>query len=352
MTFGTNHYVPMLKVKLGEKAALGRIAPNLKARITPLLQIVERTDKNLAAHLNTAFKGLAPNLTGYSRCFIDACELEPDGPAGAMAVFQQAAALGIGFTPVTGVSRVADVAPALAHAQSGLALRMSRDEFEAGNLSQRVNAFLSTHALSPDKIDAIVDLGAVDDMIPEGIAAFAHVFLAEIPHHESWRTLTLSACSFPMSMGIVDRHSHELVERGDWLAWRNSLYASRHEMARLPTYSDYGIQHPRGVEGFDFRIMQVSATIRYTLDEHWLLVKGESTRSTRPGEQFPQIATRLVYGHLQSYFAGAQHCVGCSGIKAAADGAPRLGSAGAWRKLGTIHHIAQVVQSLDALPWP
>lgn len=352
MTFGGNHYVPVLKVKLGEKAALGRVAPSLKARITPLLQIVERTDKDLAAHLNTAFKGLAPNLTGYSRCFIDACELEPDGPAGAMAVFQQAAALGIGFTPVTGVSRVADVPPALAHAQSGLALRMSRDEFEAGNLSQRVNAFLSTHALSPDKIDAIVDLGAVDDMIPEGIAAFAHAFLAEIPHQELWRTLTLSACSFPMTMGIVDRHSHELVERGDWLAWRNSLYAARHEMARLPTYSDYGIQHPKGVEGFDFRVMQVSATIRYTLDEQWLLVKGESTRSTRPGEQFPQIATRLVYGHLQSFFAGAQHCAGCIGIKAAADGAPRFGSAGAWRKLGTIHHVSQVIRSLDALPWP
>jgi len=352
MTFGATHYVPVLKVKLGEKAALGRVAPNLKARITPLLQIVERTDKNLTAHLNTAFKGLGPNLAGYSRCFIDPCELEPDGPAGAAAVFQQAAALGIVFTPVTGVSRVADVAAALAHRQSGLALRMSRDEFEHGDLSQRVNAFLSTHALKADEVDAIVDLGAVDDMIPEGIAAFAQAFLAEIPHQQSWKTLTLSACSFPMSMGIVDRHSHELVERGDWLAWRNFLYAARHDMTRLPTYSDYGIQHPKGVEGFDFRIMQVSATIRYTLDEHWLLIKGESTRSTRPGEQFPQIATRLVYGHLQSYFAGAQHCAGCHGIKAAADGAPRYGSAGAWRKLGTIHHVSQVIHSLDALPWP
>ncbi len=352
MTFGAHHYVPVLKAKLGEKAALGRVAPNLKARMTPLLQIVERTDKDLAAHLNTTFKGLGPNLTGYSRCFIDACELEPDGPPGAVAVFQRAAALGIVFTPVTGVSRVADVAAALAHGQSGLALRMTRDEFEQGDLSQRVNAFLSTHNLSPDEIDVILDLGAVDDMIPEGIAAFAQAFLAEVPHQQSWKTLTLSACSFPMSMGIVDRHSHELVERGDWLAWRNSLYAARHEMARLPTYSDYGIQHPKGVEGFDFRLMQVSATIRYTRDEHWLLIKGESTRSVRPGEQFPQLATRLVYGHLQSYFAGAHHCAGCSSIKAAADGAPGHGSAGAWRKLGTIHHLSQVSQSLDALPWP
>src|ERR1051325_10742016 len=98
MTFGANHYVPVLKAKPAQKAALGRVAPNLKARMTPLLQIVKRTDKNLAAHLNTAFKGLGPNLAGYSRCFIDACELEPDGPPGAAAVFQQAADLGIAFT--------------------------------------------------------------------------------------------------------------------------------------------------------------------------------------------------------------------------------------------------------------
>jgi hypothetical protein len=42
-----------------------------------------------------------------------------------------------------------------------------------------VNGFLSTHALSANNIDAIVDLGTVNDMIPEGIPAFAHAFLGK-----------------------------------------------------------------------------------------------------------------------------------------------------------------------------
>ena len=98
--------------------------------------------------------------------------------------------------------------------------------------------------------------------------------------------------------------------------------------------------------------MQVSATIRYTTDEHWLLVKGESTRSVPPSSQFPLLATRLVYGHLNQHFAGSGHCVGCQSIKDAADGASGYGTAGAWRKLGTIHHLAAVMQGLQNLNWP
>jgi len=42
MTFGPHHYVPVLKVKRGEKAALQSISANDQARIAPLLEIVER----------------------------------------------------------------------------------------------------------------------------------------------------------------------------------------------------------------------------------------------------------------------------------------------------------------------
>ena len=178
------------------------------------------------------------------------------------------------------------------------------------------------------------------------------LFLSDAPSHQEWRTLTVAACAFPVSMGSVQRHAHEFVERADWLAWRNYLHAERGNLVRLPTYSDYAIQHPLGVEGFDPRIMQVSATIRYTTSDHWLLIKGESTRSTLPSSQFPALATRLVYGHLQQHFAGENHCLGCGAMKAAADGADGYGSAGAWRTLGTVHHLSAVMQGLEGLTWP
>jgi hypothetical protein len=353
VTFDAHHYVPVLKVKRGEKAALSLLSATVRAKVTPLLEIVERTDKELGPHLDTAFKGLADAARGFKRCFLDAREIASDGSAAAAEVFRRAASSGIVFTPVTGISRTAaDVAAALGNRARGLALRLRREEFEAGGFGMNVRTFLDKHGLAPQEIDLIIDLGAVDDMVAMGVENLARAFLADVPDHTRWKTFTISACAFPLSMGGVDRHSHDLTKRADWLAWQDGLYADRNKLPRLPTFSDGVIQHPKGVEGFDPRTMQVSASIRYTAGDSWLLIKGESTRLTLPSTQFPSLATQLVYGHLRRWFCGVGHCAGCRFIKAAADGASGFGSAEAWRRLGTIHHITTVVQELGALPWP
>jgi len=353
MTFGPDHYVPVLKVKRGERKALQRISPIHQSRITPLLEIVERKPpKTLSAHLDTAFTNLAETIRPYSRCFLDAREIAAEGQAGAVDVFQRASNAGIVFTPVTGISRTADVVPALAHRANGRALRLTRAEFEQGGLTRRINDFLSAHGLMPEQLDLIIDLGGVEDLIVEGIEALTDAFMAEVPDHQRWHTFTVSACAFPKSMGGVQRNSHAFVERADWVAWKNYLYGRRNGLQRLPTFSDCAIQRPEGVENFDPIRMQVSAAIRYTLEETWLLIKGQSTRSSRPGEQFTALARNLVHGSLRSSFYGSGHCNGCELMKAAADGASGLGSAEAWRQLGTIHHISVVTQGLAALPWP
>lgn len=353
MTFGPDHYVPVLKVKRGERKALQRISSEQQSRITPLLEIVERKPtKTLSAHLDTAFADLAETVRPYSRCFLDAREIAADGQAGADEVFRRALGAGIMFTPVTGVSRTADVAAALAHRASGLALRLTRTEFEQGGLAPKINAFLGKHRLVPEQLDLIIDLGGVEDFIVEGIGALTDAFMAEVPVHQRWRTFTVSACAFPKSMGGVQRNSHDFVERTEWIAWKDNLYGRQNDLQRLPTFSDCAIQRPEGVENFDPVRMQVSASIRYTLEDAWLLIKGQSTRSSRPGEQFPVLARKLVQDSLRSNFYGSGHCKGCELIRAAVGGASGLGSAEAWRQLGTIHHISVVTQAIASLPWP
>lgn len=355
MIFGPHHYVPVLKVKRAEKAALQSIAPEIQHRLTPLLEIVERKpDKSptIAAHLDTAFKSLAESVAPYSRCFIDTRELESEGEAAALAVFDRATAAGIAFTPVTGVERSTDTNAALSNRANGIALRSSRAELEKGGLAARIQGFLSQHGLVQGDVDLIVDLGPVHDFITEGVNALTDAFLLDVPSHHLWRTLTVSACGFPPSMSVVERNSNALVERVDWTGWRNGLHSSRSSLARLPTFSDCAIQHTMGVEDYDPRTMPTSAAIRYASTDRWLLIKGESTRVTRPSIQFPALAEQLVYGHLQSHFAGENHCGGCASMKACADGAGGFGSLEAWRRLGTIHHITTVLEQLAALPWP
>ena len=360
MTFTSDHYVPVLKVKRGEKKALASIDPRLRKHVTPLLEIVERKGSvdpppTVTKHLSTSFHDLALSLHGYTRCLLDVHEIAPDGPGAAAEAFDRASLAGMSFTPVTGISRTADVASAVSYSGSkGIGIRLTREEFETGTLTADLTGFLSTNALRPSQVDLIVDLGPVQqEFVTAGVIALTQAFLADVPSKGQWRTLTVTGSAFPSSMGMVHRNSSTRVERSEWLAWRDGLHTRRGQLERLPTFSDCAIQHPAGVEGFDFRYMQSSATIRYTSADDWLLVKGVGTKATSTTIQFPQLATRLVYGQLQSDFKGRRHCRGCQMANDAADGVPQLGSPEVWRKIGTIHHITTVVQDdLASLPWP
>jgi hypothetical protein len=357
MTFGANFYIPVLKLKRGEKKALRLLAPAVRARLLPLLEIVERTapgqpPPSLATHLTRAFDQLALAVGPLHRYFLDCREIAPDGPAAAADVFTRAAALPTPFTPVTGISRVIDVPAVMAHRRHGVAIRLTRYEFEAGQIPTGLPAFIRTHSLTPEETDLIVDIGAVDDMIAAGVETLTAAFLADVPDHRRWRTLTVSGCAFPQSMGGVDANSADLVDRAEWRAWRDGLYVNRGQLARLPTFSDGAIQHPSGVEGFDPRIMAASASIRIAQSDQWLLVKGVSTRNVPAKDQFPSLARQLVYGNLRGYFAGAAHCAGCAKMMDAANGAPNLGSPEAWRRLGTIHHLTRAVELISGLTWP
>ena len=355
MIHAQDHYVPVLKVKRGEKRALREIHPSLKHRIIPLLEIVELTDskKTLEKHLDTAFRDLAVSVDPYPRCLLDCHELLSDWSQASKDVFLRARWQGMIFTPVTGVSRnIEDVTSAMNYRENGLALRLKREEFEDGAFPERLQRFMDDFGLTPEDIDLIVDLDPVDNLIVPGITNLTVAFLNDVPYHADWRTFTVSACGFPLSMGIVGRNSHDLVQRTEWMAWRDSLYQQRSSLQRLPMFSDCAIQHTAGVEGFDPRIMQASASIRYTWSDCWLLIKGKGARVRRPSVQIPELATALVYGHLQQYFYQAGHCSGCLSIQHCADGQPGHGSPEAWRRYGTIHHITRVLEDLAELPYP
>jgi hypothetical protein len=319
---------------------------------TPLLEVVKRTDKSLSDHLDTAFDKLALSLTQTAGCFLDAKELAPDGDPGADRVFARATADGIEYVPVVGLTRKAGNRPAIHHGQGSVALRLTREELEAGGLTTAIKQFMKANKLVEEKVDIVMDMGDVGPMVSIGVTGLAMRFIQSVPTPNAWRTFTLSGCAFPKSMGGVGKNSFLLADRSEWVCWRDSLYKKRTSLARLPTFSDCAIQHSEGVEDFDPVKMAASACARYAVDDWWLLVKGESTRKVRAGIQFPKIAKRIVNNVHGNHFKGIKHCAGCKSIDDAANGAPRLGSPEAWRRLGTIHHVATVLKDLRSLTWP
>jgi hypothetical protein len=108
VTFSSRHYVPVLKIKRGEKKALQAIESSIRERVIPLLEVVERTEKELNDHLKTAFKDLADSAQLYARCFLDTREIAPDGPAAAEEVFNRASSAGPFSCPVYRLKRTGD----------------------------------------------------------------------------------------------------------------------------------------------------------------------------------------------------------------------------------------------------
>lgn len=345
-------YVPVLKLKQGEKRALALVRPAVAALMTPLLEVVESVRAEpIAKHLSRAFHKLDRAVEGLDRYLLDPRELAPLGEPAAREVFRRATDLGKPFTPVVGISRASGVRSALDAAQDGLAIRLERGELEVPGLGPRLMRFVGTHALVAAQLDLLVDLGSVDLMVTAGVADMALAFLREVPQPPTWRSVTLLASAYPKRPD-VGRNSDALVERVDWKAWRDVLYPRRSTLRRMPAFGDSAIQHPAGVEGFDPKKMRVSATLRYATQDNWLLVKGEATDVVPPSTQFPRLARRLTTSPLEEHFEGEDHCSGCEGVVRAAGGAPGYGSATTWRCLGTVHHITTAVEGLRALSWP
>lgn len=348
-------YVPILKCKRGEKKAVELLHPLIRQHVVPLFEIVEiSAGKAFTDHLVTSFKGLELAVPPGSLFFLDCREVSGTSNSATDDIYAQASTLGLTYIPVTGVSRPAhETTAALKFNTRGLCLRLTRSELEKGLFPASVPAFLQQHSLHAANVDLLLDLGATSKMIVPGVASMAHAFMQAIPNISGWRNLIIAGTAFPKSMGVVQTNHYMTVPRVEWLTWRDHVYGQRASLPRVPTFGDCAIQHPAGVEGFDPRIMQVSAAVRYALGDNWLLMKGQSTKSVKPGIQFPNLARLLAPGgKLNQSFAGQQHCQGCASIVACAGGTKGLSSAEVWRRIGTIHHMTVVVQDLTSLPVP
>jgi hypothetical protein len=89
----------------------------------------------------------------------------------------------------------------------------------------------------------------------------------------------------------------------------------------------------------------MSAIIRYSTDDNWLLVKGRNVRD-HGYEQFNDLSRLLV---ANPAFKGPEFSWGDKYIAACAADKERPGNATTWRKVGTNHHITLVADQLSRM---
>jgi hypothetical protein len=134
-------------------------------------------------------------------------------------------------------------------------------------------------------VDVVVDLDVIDETPPN-----YDQLCSRIPNLHEWRGFIVAGGSFPINLEGLPVGSR-CQPRYDWMHWQAWASGLNAHSSRVPDFSDYTVQHaiyyepPGGANP--------SASIRYSTDNYWLIMRGGPLRSKK------------TTGH-QQYYGNAQ----------------------------------------------
>lgn len=351
----TPAYVPILKGKEGEFAALETLQDDVSDRIMPLIEIPtvpydyanERPSRSIEEHITNVSERLR-RCWDNRPLYIDVpwANDNEGGPAPLDVAVRRCEAGGIQAVPVVSRRATPEAIQAAARysqaTRSGVCVRLFVDDFEEDiEIEGDTRRLLAPFG---DSIcDLVLDLADISNS-SNPVQLIARSIFNMMPARERWRRVILAAASFPVDLSDVDAATTTTIPRREWQLWQ-SLQRRRTGLPQQGIiYSDYAIAHPVPRE-LDPRIMIMSASIRYTTDEDWLVIKGRNVRQYG-FEQYFDLCRTLVE---RPEYRGPTFSWGDQYIERCAARAIGPGNATTWRKVGTNHHITVVVRAIANL---
>lgn len=359
MNLEPNHYVPWLRWKQGEYLALRRLSSFGKDSIVPLIEVPEigfdfetrALSKSVDEHLEHLARRVKQNW-GTRPCLVDMRLIDPqdrmaDGQHPAEFVFEELRAEGVISTPVITPSpdpnfeRV--IEEVAASDGRGICLRVGIVEAASEDLEDLIEGLLRKYGLTAAECDFILDVGAPSFKPLQGFAGLVQRIISQIPDLDRWDSFTLIGTSFPSSMTQVP-FGLSTVPRYEWKLYKRLAPKLAAAGLRIPNFGDYGINHPEVLE-LDMRLVKPYASLRYTIDDNWLIAKGKNTRDYGLG-QYAGLCQSVVESGL---FEGPGFSKGDDYIHGCAQGLESTGNLTTWRWVGTNHHLERIVRDLATL---
>jgi len=335
--FGHTHYVPILRWKRAEQKALRELFPADKHAITPLVEVPggDHNPRELAEQIAKTW--------GHDHMFLDVRHLATRVPyAGdthpVTGLFNIARMLGLKVIPVTGLlcdrTYQAAISADSITGNLGACIRLFKSDLVRSSLAADLEGLVSALRLQAASVDLVVDL-QIFGSSRHDLAALC----AALPKVTKWRTLTVASGSFPKDLTGLTVGQH-LLPRLEWQSWKRQLSTV---LPRRPTYGDYAMLHPYLSPWFPG--MNVSASVRYTIDEHWLIMRGEGLLNKKGAghAQYPANAELLCH---RTEYRGPQFSYGDKYIYEIALKKERPGNPETWLRAGVNHHLTFVVRQI------
>jgi len=355
-------YVPVLKWKQGEYLALKELKAPDKACLKPLVEVVpiptplddDTPPVELDVHIAKLPKQVVANWGVEQEFWLDVSLLqEPaqmsDGSHALEWLLRELRDQGAKAVPAVNPdsSTAAVLAAKTAHEMDGRGVCFRIDEAVGDDpaLQSILDRMLTQLGVSPAQVDLVLDVGCVGASEVDRTAIATRHIIQRLPYLAAWRTLVLASSGFPenmagQSVGI------SAIQRSDWLTWlKVKMDADSGRIERLPIFGDYAIAHPE-LADVDPRTMQMSANIRYTSTDTWVIYKGRGVR--RYGfEQIYDLCAQLV---ASPCYRGAGFSFGdwVYNERATKRDDHGKGNASQWRRDATNHHMTFVVRQILA----
>jgi hypothetical protein len=358
MSFDHRHYVPCLRWKQGEYQAVWRLPDTTRRAFTPLIEIPElgwdfeekKEKKTIDELLSDFALKKVYKKWGSSPCFVDlnlipAAVRLKNGIHPICFIFNELRAINCISVPVTGLLRddkyQQEIKAASEKDKKGVCLRITIKQAEKRTIKNEIDSLLSTLEVKPGDCDLILDLGAPTNFLPlDGFSMAIQGIVSKLPYLNNYRTFTLLGTSFPETMGSI-KEGVEVVPRYEWQLYKRLVNTFKKANLRLPTFGDYAISHPNVLQ-LDMRIVKPSATIRYTIDDYWYIVKGKNVRDYGR-KQYRKLSKQIMDSR---YFYGSAFSWGDNYIQEWGSEKRNKTSLTMWRQVGTNHHIEKITRDI------
>jgi hypothetical protein len=351
------HHVAILKSLPGELNALSHVDARLWAGLTPLIEVATKMASdgtppqrsglpNLAARLALAVGDheilLDPHWVPSGASILVGTGARRRAVSALAHVLRDCEARGVAFVPViypgANKRRTQLTREAMDAGGRGVCIRLPLTEVAWGS-TEEIDAALGTLLTSLEvdakEVDLLLDAGYLP---PDGGLESADVvrLIEELDGVTKWRSLIVAATVIPQFLTGFPEDAITPIPRRERNLWEQTAAL---RPRRLPTYGDYGVQHPMrpNKTGPGMR-----ANIRYTTDGAILIARGKAILEFGY-EQYRDLASMLV---ARREYAGPRFSWGDDRLLDCARGNGTPSGQEHWRAVGTSHHLRHVATEL------
>ena len=338
-------YFPVLRWKEAERIALATLEAEVRHRIAPIIEVIpkEFDPTALAAAAENAATQIAQTSGWGARrpALLDFHQLGDEVATRVIPVLtRKANSHGVHASIVCGLyhsdAYYAAMSSAARSTGFDITLRVQAHDLRQSRTSSLILEKLAEIGTQPRSVHLILDFQALSDASPNIFSA-----LEVLRRVGSWRSIILLLGGFPKDLTDVEKNSQQVLPRLDWVAW--SEFISKNPFS-APSFGDYTIQH--GIyEEHEGQHFNFSASIRYTADEVWVIMRGEGVLN-KDGPGYAQWPANAQLLRLRHEFKGNDYSAGDRYIENMSDQTLQTGTAKDWLAAGINHHMTFVVRQI------